>query len=90
MNCINSSVEGVYPFIPSHILPRASQEAGEVGSKIVISMISLSGLGYGVVFDSTDWSGALRPFENVFAAIDEDLDIGLLLVDVDENSALVS
>jgi len=90
MNCINSSVEGVYPFIPSHILPRASQEAGEVGSKVVISMISLSGLGYGVVFDSTDWSGALRPFENVFAAIDEDLDIGLLLVDVDENSALVS
>lgn len=55
-------------------------------------MLSLSGPGRGVVllFNSTDWSDALGPFENVFAAIDEDLDIGSLLVDVDGNSALVS
>lgn len=90
MNCISSSVEGAYPFVTSHIFPNASHDAGEVGSKVDISKFSSPVRGAALLLDSRDVSEASGSFENVFAAIDDDLDIRSLLVDVDENSAFES
>lgn len=90
MNCINSSVEGAYPFVTSHILPNASHDAGEVGSNVDISKLSSPACVVALVLDSRDVTEASGSFEDVFAAIDDDLDIGSLLVDVDENSAFGS
>ncbi len=91
MNCINSSVEGVYPLVVSHNFPSASHDPGEVGSKVDTLKLSIPVCEVVLVFDSIAVTETSSSFEDVLAAaIDDDLDIESLLVDIDENSAFGS
>lgn len=82
-------MEGVYPFVVSHSFPNASHDAGDVGSKVDRLKLSNPVCDVVLVFDSRGVRETSGSFEDVLAAID-DLDIGSLLVDIDENSAFGS